>query len=146
MAVWSWNCCATEFYIVRFRFCSSALYLSWYSRGLTAVVYIQYFPFLCIYFVRPSCFSIPCSWIWLTWKWKSYKKPNSHICAHCTLLLPNDSRRRFRMANLAVLEVGTAWTLIKLMFPSTSLDRYWWSSTLSSKENINPWRAPENIL
>ena len=27
---------ATELCIVRFRFCSSALYLSWYSRGLTA--------------------------------------------------------------------------------------------------------------
>ena len=26
MAVWSWNCCSTKFYIVRFRFCSSALY------------------------------------------------------------------------------------------------------------------------
>ena len=37
MAVWSWNCCSTKFYIVRFRFYSSALYLSWSSKGLTAV-------------------------------------------------------------------------------------------------------------
>ena len=28
----------TKFYIVRFRFCSSALYLCWYSRGFTAEV------------------------------------------------------------------------------------------------------------
>ena len=38
MAVWSWNCCATEFYIVRFSLCSSAIYSTWYSRGLTAVM------------------------------------------------------------------------------------------------------------
>ena len=42
MAVWSWNLCAINFYIVRFRFCSSALHLSSYSRGLTAVICITY--------------------------------------------------------------------------------------------------------
>ena len=37
MAVWSWFFCAIKFYIVIFRLCSSALYSTWYSRGLTAV-------------------------------------------------------------------------------------------------------------
>ena len=37
MAVWSWFSCAIKFYIVIFRLCSSALYSTWYSRGLTAV-------------------------------------------------------------------------------------------------------------
>ena len=30
--IWSWFVCPTNFYIVRFRFCSSALYSSWYTR------------------------------------------------------------------------------------------------------------------
>ena len=38
MAVWSWFFCAIRFYIVIFRLCSSALYSTWYSRGLTAVI------------------------------------------------------------------------------------------------------------
>ena len=38
MAVWSWFFCAIKFYIVIFRLCSSALYSTWYSRGLTAVM------------------------------------------------------------------------------------------------------------
>ena len=37
MAVWSWFSCTIKFYIVIFRLCSSALYSTWYSRGLTAV-------------------------------------------------------------------------------------------------------------
>ena len=41
MAVWSWFSCAIKFYIVIFRLCSSALYSTWYSRGLTAVLGYQ---------------------------------------------------------------------------------------------------------
>ena len=43
MAVWSWFSCAIKFYIVIFRLCSSALYSTWYSRGLTAVNYHSQF-------------------------------------------------------------------------------------------------------
>ena len=41
MAVWSWFSCAIKFYIVIFRLCSSALYSTWYSRGLTAVLQVS---------------------------------------------------------------------------------------------------------
>ena len=54
MAVWSWFSCAIKFYIVIFRLCSSALYSTWYSRGLTAVPgnrnnYTLQYMFCCIY-------------------------------------------------------------------------------------------------
>ena len=46
MAVWSWFSCAIKFYIVIFRLCSSALYSTWYSRGLTAVIHKWCFKFI----------------------------------------------------------------------------------------------------